>query len=86
MKVHSRSVRANEKMFEILAARSRARRPGEARLATNHAMIETPCFMPVGTRGALKGVAFDWLEDDAWDCRVVLANTYHLMTRRRESS
>ena len=35
--------------------------------------------MPVGTRGAVKGVAFDWLE--AWDCRVVLANTYHLMAR-----
>ena len=35
--------------------------------------------MPVGTRGAVKGVAFDWLE--AWDCRIVLANTYHLMIR-----
>ena len=35
--------------------------------------------MPVGTRGAVKGVAFDFLE--GWDCRVVLANTYHLMAR-----
>jgi queuine tRNA-ribosyltransferase len=35
--------------------------------------------MPVGTRGAVKGVSFDLLE--AWDCRVVLANTYHLMAR-----
>jgi queuine tRNA-ribosyltransferase len=35
--------------------------------------------MPVGTRGAVKGVAFDWLEQ--WDCRIVLANTYHLMAR-----
>jgi len=35
--------------------------------------------MPVGTRGAVKGVAFDLLE--AWDCRIVLANTYHLMAR-----
>jgi len=35
--------------------------------------------MPVGTRGAVKGVAFDRLEE--WDCRVVLANTYHLMAR-----
>ena len=65
-------------MFEILA-----RDPGTparlGRLATRHAGIETPCFMPVGTRGAVKGVAFDFLE--AWDCRVVLANTYHLMAR-----
>jgi queuine tRNA-ribosyltransferase len=49
------------------------------RLRTGHAEIETPCFMPVGTRGAVKGVAFDWLEQ--WDCRAVLANTYHLMAR-----
>ena len=48
-------------------------------LETLHGSIETPCFMPVGTRGAVKGVAFDWLE--AWDCRVVLSNTYHLMAR-----
>ena len=67
-------------MFQILArdAASSARR---GVLQTNHAVIETPCFMPVGTRGALKGIAFDWLESDAWDCRVVLANTYHLMAR-----
>ena len=65
-------------MFELLAhdPASSARR---GRLRTAHAEIETPCFMPVGTRGAVKGVAFDWLE--AWDCRVVLANTYHLMAR-----
>jgi queuine tRNA-ribosyltransferase len=65
-------------LFQIGARdpQSSARR---GRLRTNHAEIETPCFMPVGTRGAVKGVAFDWLE--AWDCRAVLANTYHLMAR-----
>jgi queuine tRNA-ribosyltransferase len=65
-------------VFEVLGRDpvSAARR---ARLTTNHAVIETPCFMPVGTRGAVKGVAFDRLE--GWDCRVVLANTYHLMAR-----
>jgi queuine tRNA-ribosyltransferase len=65
-------------LFEVLA-----RDPGSSarsgRLSTNHAEIQTPCFMPVGTRGAVKGVAFDRLE--GWDCRVVLANTYHLMAR-----
>ena len=65
-------------MFEVQARDpSSAARAGSLR--TNHAAIETPCFMPVGTRGAVKGVAFDRLE--AWDCRVVLANTYHLMAR-----
>ncbi len=64
--------------FELLA-RDPASSARAARLRTNHAEIETPCFMPVGTRGAVKGVPFDRLED--WDCRVVLANTYHLMAR-----
>jgi queuine tRNA-ribosyltransferase len=35
--------------------------------------------MPVGTLGAVKGIAFDLLEE--WDCRIILANTYHLMLR-----
>jgi queuine tRNA-ribosyltransferase len=48
-------------------------------LSTAHAPIETPCFLPVGTRGAVKGVEFDRLEE--WDCRAILANTYHLMAR-----
>jgi queuine tRNA-ribosyltransferase len=65
-------------LFEVLA-RDPASSARSGRLSTNHAEIETPCFMPVGTRGAVKGVAFDRLE--AWDCRVVLANTYHLMAR-----
>lgn len=48
-------------------------------LVTPHAQIETPCFLPVGTRGAVKGIEFDRLEE--WDCRAILANTYHLMAR-----
>jgi len=48
-------------------------------LTTLHGAIETPCFLPVGTRGAVKGVEFARLEE--WDCRAVLANTYHLMLR-----
>jgi tRNA-guanine family transglycosylase len=64
--------------FRILATdpASSARR---GLLATPHADIETPCFLPVGTRGAVKGVEFDRLEQ--WDCRAVLANTYHLLAR-----
>jgi len=65
-------------LFQILArdSRSSARR---GVLETARATVETPCFLPVGTRGAVKGVTFDLLE--AWDCRAVLANTYHLMAR-----
>ncbi|NDD87018.1 MAG: tRNA-guanine transglycosylase, partial [Actinobacteria bacterium] len=40
---------------------------------------ETPCFMPVGTRGAIKYLsAADYEEVGA---RIVLGNTYHLMLR-----
>src|SRR6266567_6684031 len=64
--------------FQIIATdEASAARRGV--LATPHAEIETPCFLPVGTRGAVKGVAFDRLEE--WDCRAILANTYHLMVR-----
>jgi queuine tRNA-ribosyltransferase len=53
-----------------------------ARLGTfylRHGEVETPAFVPVGTLGAVKGLSFDQLED--WDCRLILANTYHLMLR-----
>lgn len=36
--------------------------------------------MPVGTQAALKGVRFEWLEDEL-DARIILGNTYHLFLR-----
>lgn len=56
---------------------------GEARagtLQTRRSIIETPVFMPVGTQGALKGVRFEWLENEI-DARIILGNTYHLFLR-----
>jgi len=56
---------------------------GEARagiITTRRSFIETPVFMPVGTQGALKGVRFEWLEDEL-DARIILGNTYHLFLR-----
>lgn len=49
-------------------------------IATTHrGTYETPCFMPVGTRGAIKYLsARDYEELGA---RIVLGNTYHLMLR-----
>ena len=63
-------------MFAI-SARDPASAARLGAFPTKHGVIETPCFMPVGTRGAVKGVAFDWLE--AWGCRVVLANASDAM-------
>src|SRR5215467_9546573 len=58
-------------------------RDGEARtgtLATRRSVIETPVFMPVGTQGTVKGIRFEWLENEL-DARIILGNTYHLFLR-----
>ena len=47
--------------------------------ATNRGTYSTPCFMPVGTRGAIKYLsASDYEQIGA---QIVLGNTYHLMLR-----
>jgi queuine tRNA-ribosyltransferase len=46
---------------------------------TRRGSFSTPCFMPVGTRGAVRLLAADDLED--LGVEVMLANAYHLMLR-----
>ncbi len=48
-------------------------------LHTPHGPVATPAFMPVGTRGTVKGVGAADLEQAG--AQMVLANTYHLMLR-----
>jgi queuine tRNA-ribosyltransferase len=50
-------------------------------LRTRRSVIETPVFMPVGTQGTVKGVRYEWLEDEL-DARIILGNTYHLFCVR----
>jgi len=50
-----------------------------ARLTTPHGEVETPCFMPVGTKATVKAVAPRELAEIG--ARIVLANTYHLYFR-----
>ena len=55
---------------------------GEARagrLTTPHGDIETPCFMPVGTRGTVKTLSPRDLEETG--AQIVLGNAYHLYFR-----
>ncbi len=63
-------------VFTILKTDGRARR---GRLHLAHGAVETPAFMPVGTRAAVKGLTFDQVDALAPD--IVLANTYHLHLR-----
>ena len=62
--------------YRCLATEGAAR---TGRLSTPHGDVETPAFMPVGTRAVVRGL-------DSHDLRevgtqMVLANTYHLMLR-----
>lgn len=49
-------------------------------LTTDHGVIETPIFMPVGTLGTVKGVSQDRLKDPIF-AQIILGNTYHLYLR-----
>jgi queuine tRNA-ribosyltransferase len=49
------------------------------RLDTAHGPVETPAFMPVGTRGAVRGVTHRDLREAG--TAILLANTYHLHLR-----
>jgi queuine tRNA-ribosyltransferase len=46
---------------------------------TAHGSYNTPCFMPVGTRGAVKYLSAD--DYERLGAQIVLGNTYHLMLR-----
>jgi queuine tRNA-ribosyltransferase len=62
--------------FEIVA------RDGEARagvLRTEHGVIPTPAFMPVGTKATVKGLHPERLRE--LGAAIVLGNTYHLFFR-----
>jgi queuine tRNA-ribosyltransferase len=62
--------------FELVAEDGAAR---AGVLRTRHGDVPTPVFMPVGTKGTVKGIDPDVLRD--LGARLLLANTYHLHFR-----
>ena len=62
--------------FEITHTDGHARR---GVLETPHGAVETPAFMPVGTRGAVKAITHRDLHDVG--AQIILGNTYHLHLR-----
>lgn len=64
--------------FDMLA-RSSASFARLGRVTTAHGAFDTPAFMPVGTRGTVKGVLPHLLA--ATGAQMCLGNTYHLMLR-----
>lgn len=65
--------------FELVGtdAQSKAR---AGLVTTDHGVIETPIFMPVGTVGSVKAVSLDSLKNDV-KAQIILGNTYHLYLR-----
>ncbi len=63
-------------MYQLIAKDGQAR-AGVLELA--HGKVQTPVFMPVGTRGTIKGL---WQEDmEDMGAEIILGNTYHLYLR-----
>ena len=62
--------------FEVIKSCGRARR---GVLHTRRGDIQTPIFMPVGTRGSVKAVSP--AELDELGAQIILGNTYHLFLR-----
>ena len=62
----------------IHADESTAARVGK--LQTAHGVVNTPIFMPVGTRGTVKACTPKMLSDQI-HAEIILANTYHLYLR-----
>jgi queuine tRNA-ribosyltransferase len=62
--------------FELAGTSARAR---AGFLRTDHGVIQTPVFMPVGTQAAVKALSPKSLEETG--SQIVLANTYHLVLR-----
>ncbi|WP_321371554.1 tRNA guanosine(34) transglycosylase Tgt [uncultured Draconibacterium sp.] len=49
-------------------------------ITTDHGIIETPIFMPVGTAGSVKGIHTRDIKEDI-KAEIILGNTYHLYLR-----
>jgi len=65
--------------FQCLTTDGGARR---GRLVTQHGVIETPVFMPVGTYGTVKAMTPEELS--GLGASIILGNTFHLMLRPGE--
>lgn len=77
-------VRMSKLDFKILKQKGNAR-VGE--ISLNGIRLQTPVFMPVGTKATIKGLILDILQDPKYigqqipPINLILANTFHLYLR-----
>ncbi len=64
----------------VLQHKDTATKARAGEITTDHGVIQTPIFMPVGTAAAMKGIFHRDLRDEA-RAQIILANTYHLYLR-----
>ena len=69
-------------IFTILA-HDRESQARLGRIETPHGVFDTPSFMPIGTRAAVKGLTPQQVKSTG--TQIVLANAYHLMLRPGEA-
>ena len=62
--------------FNVIKKYKYARR---GQIVTSHGLVDTPCFMPVGTQGTVKAIFPEDLI--ASGTQIILSNTYHLLLR-----
>ncbi len=65
--------------FELLATDNNSKARAGV-ISTDHGLVETPIFMPVGTAGSVKAVTQDQLKEEV-KAQIILGNTYHLYLR-----
>ena len=67
-------------MFKVLKQFNRCR---ASTITLRHGEVRAPVYMPVGTKGAMKGILSETM-DSLIDCDIQLANTYHLFLKPGE--
>lgn len=67
-------------MFKVLKRFNRCR---AATVTLPHGDVRTPVYMPVGTKGAMKGITSESM-NELIDCDIMLSNTYHLFLKPGE--
>jgi len=67
-----------QQTFELFA-QDRQTKARRGQLTTAHGVVDTPAFMPVGTKGSVKAVTPRELRE--LNAQIILGNTYHLFVR-----
>src|ERR1700679_3356994 len=67
-------------MFFKIVSKDTGSKARAGEITTDHGLIQTPIFMPVGTAGTVKAVHQRELQNDI-KAQIILGNTYHLYLR-----